>query len=335
MENMLLNVVFTVAGILLLYLGGTYIVDGSVMVANRLKIPSIVIGLTVVAMGTSMPELFVSLFGALRGESAIAVGNVIGSNIFNVVFVLGVSALFMTMSAGKKSYYVSMISMFIMYAALGIMLLNFNTKRLSGDKISIIEGIILIVLLCIYVYYLYSVISKDKDELAVFEKEVSSSTKTNSIARAIFKIIVAVLALAFGSDIFIKGVTGIFRNFLSEHIIGFIVVAVGTSIPELVTSVIAAIKKEADISIGNIVGSNIFNVGGVLGISSMASFKFGGIILSEAQDYLMDFSIMVFVGLLLLAFTVKGKSLGKVKGCFFLIIYIAYVVYLLKTTSVS
>lgn len=286
-------------------------------------------------MGTSMPELFVSLFGALRGESAIAVGNVIGSNIFNVVFVLGVSALFMNMSAGKKSYYVSMISMFIMYIALGLMLFNIETKRLSGDKISIVEGIILLILLCIYIYYLYSVISKDKDELAAFEKEVSSSTKTHSISRAIFKIIIAILALAFGSDVFIKGVTGIFRNFLSEHIIGFIVVAVGTSIPELVTSVIAAIKKEADISIGNIVGSNIFNVGGVLGISSIASLKFGGIILSNTQDYLIDFSIMVFAGLLLLLFTIKGKSIGKVKGIIFLIIYIAYVAYLLKTTSVS
>ena len=330
MENILLNIVFTAAGILLLYLGGTYIVDGSVMVANKLKIPPIVIGLTVVAMGTSMPELFVSLFGALRGESAIAVGNVIGSNIFNVVFVLGVSALFMNMAAGKKSYYVSMISMFIMYIALCIMLFNMETKTLSGDKISIIEGIILIILLCVYIYYLYSVISKDKDEMASFEKEVSSSTKTTSIARAIFKIIVAILALAFGSDIFIKGVTGIFRNFLSEHIIGFIVVAVGTSIPELVTSVIAAIK----ISIGNIVGSNIFNVGGVLGISSIASFKFGGIILSKTQDYLIDFSIMVFAGVLLLLFTMKGKTLGKVKGIIFLVIYVVYVAYLLKTTSV-
>lgn len=334
MENILLNIVFTAAGILLLYLGGTYIVDGSVMVANKLKIPPIVIGLTVVAMGTSMPELFVSLFGALEGESAIAVGNVIGSNIFNIVFVLGVSALFMDMAAGKKSYYVSMVSMFIMYAALCVMLFNMETKTLSGDKISIIEGIILIILLCIYVYYLYSVISKDKDEMASFEKEVSSSTKTTSIARAIFKIIVAILALAFGSNIFIKGVTGIFRNFLSEHIIGFIVVAVGTSIPELVTSVIAAIKKEADISIGNIVGSNIFNVGGVLGISSVASFKFGGIILNKTQDYLIDFSIMVFAGILLLLFTMKGKTLGKVKGIIFLIIYIVYVAYLLKTTSV-
>ena len=209
-----------------------------------------------------------------------------------------------------------------------------ETKTLSGDKISIIEGIILIILLCIYVYYLYSVISKDKDEMASFEKEVSSSTKTTSIARAIFKIIVAIIALAFGSDIFIKGVTGIFRNFLSEHIIGFIVVAVGTSIPELVTSVIAAMKKEADISIGNIVGSNIFNVGGVLGISSVASFKYGGIILSKTQDYLMDFSIMVFAGVLLLLFTMKGKTLGKVKGIIFLVIYLIYVAYLLKTTSV-
>lgn len=335
MENILLNAFFTVAGIFLLYLGGTYIVDGSVMAANKLKIPPIVIGLTVVAMGTSMPELFVSLFGALRGESSIAVGNVIGSNIFNVVFVLGVSALFINMQAGKKSYYVSIIFMFIMYIALCIMLFNMSAKTLSGDKISVYEGIILLILLCIYVYYLYSVISKDKEELAAFEKEVSSSGRNNSVLMAIFKITAAVLALAFGSDIFIKGVTGIFSNFLSSHVIGFIVVAVGTSIPELATSLIAALKKESDISIGNIVGSNIFNVGGVLGISSIASFKFGGIILDKTQNYLIDFSVMLFAGLLLLLFTIKGKSLGKIKGSIFLIIYILYVVYLFKTTSVS
>lgn len=334
MTNILLYIVFTVLGILLLYLGGTYIVDGSVMIANKLKIPPIVIGLTVVAMGTSMPELFVSLFGAVRGESAIAVGNVIGSNIFNIVFVLGVSALFMDMAAGKKSYHVSMLSMFIMYAVLLITLFNFNTKSLIGDKISVVEGVILLVLLCIYVYYLYTVVSKDKDELAIFEKEVSSSTKTYSISRAIFKIVLSIVALAVGSDIFLKGVTGIFRNFISEHIIGFIVVAVGTSIPELVTSVIAASKKEADISIGNIVGSNIFNVGTVLGISSIASFKFGGIVLPAAQNYLIDYSIMVLSGLILLLFTLRGRSLNKVKGIIFLVVYIFYVLYLLKTTSV-
>ena len=352
MTNILLYIVFTAAGILLLYLGGTYIVDGSVMIANKLKIPPIVIGLTVVAMGTSMPELFVSLFGAVRGESAIAVGNVIGSNIFNIVFVLGVSALFMDMAAGKKSYHISMLSMFIMYAVLFVTLFNFNTKSLIGDKISVLEGVILLVLLCVYVYYLYTVVSKDKDELAIFEKEVSSSTKTYSISRAIFKIVLSIFALAVGSDIFLKGVTGIFRNlavgsdiflkgvtgifrnFISEHIIGFIVVAVGTSIPELVTSVIAASKKEADISIGNIVGSNIFNVGAVLGISSIASFKFGGIVLPAAQNYLIDYSIMVLSGLILLLFTLRGRSLNKVKGIIFLVVYIFYVLYLLKTTSV-
>ena len=335
MENILINIVFTTVGILLLYLGGTYIVDGSVIVANKLKIPSIVIGLTVVSMGTSMPELFVSLFGAIRGESAIAVGNVIGSNIFNIVFVLGISSLFMNMVAVKKSYYISMASMFIMYIALFFILLNKDTKNLTGDKISVIEGIILFIVLCIYIYYLYNVISKDENEIATFDKEIDETKhKNTSITRSIFKILVAIFALAFGSDIFLKGVIGVFRNFLSEHIIGFIVVAVGTSIPELVTSTIAAIKKESDISIGNIVGSNIFNVGGVLGISAITSFKYGGIILNKEQNYLIDFSIMLFSGLLLMLFTMKGKKLGKINGIIFLLIYIAYVLYLLKSTIV-
>lgn len=335
MENIFINSIFTILGILLLYFGGNFIVDGSVCIANRLKIAPIIIGLTVVAMGTSMPELFVSLFGAIEGDSAIAVGNVIGSNIFNIVFVLGVSALFMDMFANNKSYYISMLSMFIMYIALFFILFNFETKNLIGDKISIKEGFILIILLCLYVFYLYKFMSKDKNELKMFEKEVQDScSKQQSILFAIIKVILAILFLAFGSDIFIRGVTGIFSNFISEHIIGFIVVAVGTSIPELVTSVVAAIKKNSDISIGNIVGSNIFNVGAVLGLSSIASFKFGGIILEKTQNYLVDFSFMFATGLLLLLFTLGGKGIGKFKGMLFLIIYIGYVIFLFRVTSV-
>lgn len=334
MDNIFINILFSVLGVFLLYLGGNFIVDGSVAIANRLKIAPIVIGLTVVAMGTSMPELFVSLFGAIRGNSDIAVGNVIGSNIFNIIFVLGVSALFMNMCAGTKSYYISMYSMFFVYIVLFVMLLNFDNMTLIGDKISVLEGVILFLLLCVYVFYLYKFMSKDKNELANFEKEVSH-IKQSSIFVAIIKIIIAILALAFGSDIFINGVTEIFDDFISEHIIGFIVVAVGTSIPELVTSVVAAIKKEADISVGNIVGSNIFNVAGVLGISSIASYKFGGIILSETQNYLIDFSLMFASGILLYLFTLRGSSIGKVKGIIFLFIYIAYVVFLLKTTVVG
>ena len=334
MDNIFINILFSVLGVFLLYLGGNFIVDGSVAVANRLKIAPIVIGLTVVAMGTSMPELFVSLFGAIDGKSDIAVGNVIGSNIFNIIFVLGISSLFMNMCAGTKSYYISMYSMFFIYIVLFFMLLNFETMTLIGDKISVIEGIILFALLCAYVFYLYKFMSNDKNEIANFEKEVSN-VKEQSVFMAIIKIIVAIFALAFGSKSFINGVTAIFSNFISEHIIGFIVVAVGTSIPELVTSVVAAIKKESDISIGNIVGSNIFNVAGVLGISSISAYKYGGIILKDTQNYLIDFSLMFASGILLFLFTLKGASVGKIKGLIFILVYIAYVIFLFKTTAVA
>lgn len=333
-------IIIFIVGIVLLYLGGTQIVEGSVKVANKLKIPTIVIGLTVVAMGTSMPELFVSMMGALKGSSDIAVGNVIGSNIFNIIFVLALTSLVSPVSAGKKSFYVSIKIMFVMYVILLITLFNFHNKNtkgilyyFKGGIINPLEGVILVIILCAYIYYLYRVMSKDKDEISSFEKKVSLNYREESLIVSAIRIIFAILALAFGSDMFINGAVGIFSRFISEHVIGFIIIAVGTSIPELVTSFIAAVKKESDISIGNIVGSNIFNVGAVLGISSIASAKYGGIILNPVQNYIIDYFIMVLSGILLYLFTLRGRALGKTAGIIFLALYVIYVGFLIKTTN--
>jgi len=322
--GLVINIGLFILGIVLLYFGGVLIVEGSVQIARKLNIPLIVIGLTVVSMGTSMPELFVSLSASLKGSNEIALGNIIGSNIFNIVFVLGVSCFFMPLRCGKKSFDISMIIMFILYIMTTIMIFVVGTDI---KKISTLEGIMLLFVLCIYIYMLYRLASKHKDEALGIEKQVIEVQKKESLTVSIIKIIISVICLGFGANLFIEGSIGIFSKFINEHVIGIVVVAVGTSIPELVTSVIAAYKEESDISVGNIVGSNIFNVGGVLGISAI----FSDIELTNTQNYSIDFFIMFLSAVLLYVFMAKNRPLKKWHGGTFLLIYVVYVAILINT----
>lgn len=323
--DILLHIGLFILGGVLLYFGGILIVEGSVQIARKLSIPVIVIGLTVVSMGTSMPELFVSLSASLKGSNDIALGNVIGSNIFNVVFVLGISSFFMPLVCGRKSFNISMSVMFILYIMLTIMIFN------TGQKIHLVEGIILFAGLCIYILILHRMALKYKEEALGIEKQVIEAQKKEGLAVSIIKIVISVICLAFGANLFIDGSIGIFSRFINEHVIGMIVVAIGTSIPELATSVIAAYKKESDISVGNIIGSNIFNVGGVIGISAM----FGNISIENIGNYKPDFLVMFLSGILLYIFMSKDKPLKKWNGCTFLAIYMIYVTFLIHTGRIA
>lgn len=338
--SILVSICLFILGGGLLYFGGTQIVEGSVRIAKKLNIPTIVIGLTVVAMGTSMPELFVSMSAALKGSSSIALGNVIGSNIFNIVFVLGISCFFMPLKANKSSFNYSMITMFSMYTLLLIMIFNKNNASkgflalFQGGRISSLDGLILFIALIIYIILLKKIASRNKEEASILEKQVAEVEKTEPIAISITRLVISIVSLAFGSEFFINGSVGIFSKFISEHIIGVIIVAVGTSIPELVTSIIAASKKEADISVGNIIGSNIFNVGAVLGISAMSGFKFGGISLAPTNSYAIDLGVMILSALLLFVFMSPTRPLKKSAGLVFLALYIIYVAVLIKGVTI-
>ncbi len=338
--SILISICLFLLGGGLLYFGGTQIVEGSVRIAKKLNIPTIVIGLTVVAMGTSMPELFVSMSAAIKGSSNIALGNVVGSNIFNIVFVLGISCFFMPLQANKSSFNYSMISMLGMYALLLIMISNRSNSSkgflaiFQGGTISSLEGLLLVIALIIYILLLKRIAGKNKEEASILEQQVAEVEKTEPTAISITRLVISVISLGFGSEFFINGSVGIFSRFLSPHIIGVIIVAVGTSVPELVTSIIAASKKEADIAVGNIIGSNIFNVGAVLGISAMGGFKFGGINLDPTNSYIIDLGVMILSALLLFVFMSPTRPLKKSAGIIFLALYIVYVGILINAVNI-
>ena len=322
--DLVLHIGIFILGIVLLYFGGVLIVEGSVQIARKLNIPLIIIGLTVVSMGTSMPELFVSLSASMKGSNSIALGNVIGSNIFNIVFVLGVSCFFMPLRCGKKSFDISMIIMFVLYIMTTIMIFVIGSDI---KQISTLEGVMLVLVLGIYIFLLNRLALEHKDEALDIEKQVVEVQKKENLIVSIIKIIISIICLGFGANLFIDGSISIFSRFINEHVIGIVVVAVGTSIPELVTSVIAAYKKESDISVGNIVGSNIFNVGAVLGVSAIVT----DIKLENVQRYYVDFFIMFLSGILLYVFMAKNRPLKKWHGCTFLLIYVVYVIILINT----
>ncbi len=335
MGEIFLSIGFLIAGMLLLYFGGDFIVSGSVAIAKKLNISTLVIGLTVVAMGTSMPELFTSLIAMLKGENDITLGNVIGSNIFNVIVVLGLCSFFMPLQSPKKSFNRSIRFLFISYIMLLVMVYSTKILDFNNDTavISVIEGSILVAFLIFYIVYLYKVMGNDKEELAKLEseiaEEVGETESSKSMAKPIIKVILAIVFLAGGSELFIRGSVNIFSRFLSPHIIGVIVVSFGTSIPEIVTSVMAAYKKEADISVGNIIGSNIFNVCCVLGVSAIVSIFKGGIVIVGASNYYQDFVLMFLSAILLLVFMQNEKSFKKIHGAVFLTLYAIYLFVLL------
>ena len=248
------SLLFLLIGSCMLYYGAEWIVKGGSNIARKLNISSLVIGLTVVAFGTSLPELIVSIFSALEGSSAIAVGNVIGSNVANVGLVLGISAFIFPISVEydiiKRDLLIYLMScaIFIFFAFDG--------------RISQFEGMVFVISLFFYIYYCIKSPIVDQNDT---EEEVE-----DKMSKLIIYILAGIAFLSFGAEIFVDGAIYLARYFgLSEVVIGMSVVAFGTSLPELATSVMAAFHKESSISVGNIIGSNIFNILSVLGITSI------------------------------------------------------------------
>ncbi len=247
------------AGLLLLFVSGKYLVDSSVAISRRLRIPRMIIGLTVVAFGTSAPELLVSLQAAFSGYPEIAIGNVIGSNIYNILLVLAITALIFPIpvpaSAVKRDWPIMM----------GVSLLLFFFS-LNG-RISMLEGGIFVTLLAGYI--LYSVLRSKGAKQA---EEHKSNGKLMPWWKAGIIFLLSCVGLAIGADLLVENVALIAEEMgISRRVVSITMVAVGTSIPEVVTSVIAALKKETDISVGNIIGSNIMNILSVLGFTSLVS----------------------------------------------------------------
>ncbi len=301
------QILLLVIGFTMLVKGADWFVDGSAGIAKKLGIPQLVIGLTIVAMGTSAPEAAVSITASLKGNAGIAIGNVLGSNILNILIILGISALLSTMAIQKSTlrYEIPyMIFVTVVLIALGM----------TGEYVTRIEGVILWVLFLLYLAYLFRLTKQGTEE---------DGTEERPTFYLLIRMIIGGVIVVWGSDITVDSATQIAQMIgLSERFIGLTIVALGTSLPELVTSVVAAKKGNADIAIGNIVGSNIFNVLFVIGTAS--------IIAPVIYDsvFLIDGIIAVLAGALLWVSVLKTRSLRKPWGIVMLLCYGGYLVYL-------
>ena len=300
------------AGFILLFLGGDWLVDGGVALARKFRISPLVIGMTIVAFGTSAPELLVSMTSAIKGSAGIAMGNVLGSNIANIGLILGLTAILCPIPTKNRKVTVNGL---VMIAA-SLLLLVFSLK----EGISRIEGMVLFAGIT-----LFTVISIRKGRAGSSSEDTESDVheKKMSVAVALLLIILSCTMLAFGADFMVDGATVLAKAIgVSDKVIGLTVVALGTSLPELAASVAAAIKKEMDISIGNIIGSNIFNVLCVLGVSgSIRPIPF------EYSPYRVDFIIMLAFSAALLLLVQPWKAQGKLGRVSGLLLFAAYAVY--------
>lgn len=253
--NFVLQIVFLALGFFLLVKGADWFVDGASGLARKLGIPQLVIGLTIVAMGTSLPEAAVSISAALRGNAEITIGNIVGSNILNILIILGVTALIATLKVADST--VRYEIPFMIVVTFVLLWLGY-----TGGQVTRLEGIILWVLFLLYLRYLYMMAKKGKEE----EREAEQL----STAKIIGLILAGVVMIVAGSNFAVEGASNLAKALgISQRFIGLTIVALGTSLPELVTSVSAARKHNADIAIGNIVGSNIFNILFIVGTTAL------------------------------------------------------------------
>jgi cation:H+ antiporter len=312
-------------GLALLVVGSDWLVRGGSGIAQKFRIPDIVIGLTIVSMGTSLPELLVSLLAALSGSNDIAVGNVVGSNIVNILFILGLSAMIGRLTVQKNTTFVEIP------IALGTALILTIMGVLTADSVSQTStigrgyGFFLLILFGLFLYYMLWMTRKSQSGAQAPETETGNKPKQHP---AILGGMVAggIALLAWGADLCVDNAVIIARSWgASETLIGLTLVAAGTSLPELFTSVVATIRKESDIAIGNVVGSNIFNILFILGLSSVINP------LRYSLEMLADHWIMSATTLLLFVLVYVGKrhSLGRLEGIVFILAYAAYLYFLI------
>ncbi len=311
-HELLINSFLTAIGFVLLIWGAALLVNGAVSLAKRAGISNLVIGLTLVAFGTSAPELAASLNASLRGIGDIACGNIVGSNIANLGLVMGVSAIFMPIAIKRNTAFWEIPFVIILSVVFWFM-----EKDLIFNRF---DGFVLIILFLVFTVYCVITAKADTDvELDMIEIDMVRE-KSLSVSRAFLYAASGIVFLAAGSDYLVKGATGLAVNFgVSEAVIALSIVALGTSLPELITSVIAAYKGEGDISIGNILGSNIFNfliVGGITALVKPFS-------LSE-RIFKFDTPVMLLITVLLFAVVTTRKKIGRIEGVFYLLFYLAY-----------
>lgn len=303
-----MDILFFILGFILLIKGADWFVEGASQIATRFGISQLVIGLTIVAMGTSLPETFVSVMAALQQNAGISIGNVVGSNILNIGIILSITSMILPLHIQKSTtrYEIPfLIFISVLLAFLGL-----------KHTLSFIDGILFWILFLLYLYYIFK-ISKSNTE--------NASKQKISLSKSIFFIPLGLVCLILGSQLAVTSATNIAIMLkISQRFIGLTIVALGTSLPELLTSLLAAKKKNADIAIGNIVGSNIFNILFVLGTSSLITP------IPFETKFLIDTLFMIGIGLLLWMCTKRKNELNRKSGFLLLIFYVIYFIFLLQ-----
>jgi cation:H+ antiporter len=317
----MLTYILFVVGFVLLISGANLLVEGSASIAKKLNISSIVIGLTIVAFGTSAPEFIVNIFASIQGNTDIAIGNILGSNIVNILLILGISAIIFPLATKENTVWKEIPLSLLAAILLGVMV---NDTLIDGGTfsgITRIDGIVFLAFFIIFLYYTFG-ISKVSGENTDLEIKEMSYMKSS------LYIVGGLSGLIFGGKWIVDGAIKIAEGFnVSQSLIGLTVVAIGTSLPELATSAVAAYKKQSDIAIGNVVGSNIFNIFWILGFSALVR----PLPFSKTSDIDIIMTIFSSLILFLIMFIGKKHTVERWQGITMIIIYIGYVAYLVGT----
>lgn len=313
---MIIQIALILIGFLMLIKGADILVDGASAIAKKLRISEIIIGLTIVSIGTSMPELFVSTSSALQGFSDISIGNVIGSNICNLLLILGISSVINPVKFHRETKYIEN-PMSIILTLIFLIICNIN------QDVSRIEGIILIILFILFLIYTVIMGKKSQDE-GILEISLEDSRKIK-VWKNIILIILGIIALKIGGDLVVNNAKLIATAMnISDKIIGLTIVAIGTSLPELVTSLTAAIKGDCDIAIGNIIGSNIFNMLLIIGVSAVIH----PIIYNISYNFEMIILFIAMTLMLIFPFIKPKDEMSRSNGLIFTILYVLYMIIL-------
>lgn len=318
----MLTYILFIIGLVLLIKGASWLVDGASSIAKKLNISAIVIGLTIVAFGTSTPELIVNIYATIEGNTEIAIGNILGSNIVNIFFILGVSALIHPLLSKKNTVWKEIPLSLLAAVLVGFMANDILIDGAKSSMLSRIDGLVLISFFIIFLYYTFG-IAKVQGEAS------DEDIKEFSYPKSILFIVVGLVGLTVGGKWIVDGAVKIAESFnVSQSLIGLTIVAIGTSLPELATSAMAAYKKQSDIAIGNVVGSNIFNIFWILGFSAVLKP------LPFSEKSQIDVLMTIFASLVLFILLMVGKRhvIEKWQGVLMILIYIGYLVFLISNS---
>ena len=318
--ELLKSAIILVIGFVLLIKGADFFVEGSSSVAKKFNVPSLIIGMTIVAMGTSLPELAVSVTASMTGNNTLAVSNVAGSNIFNLMVVCGACALFAPLTIEKNTL-LKEFPFSIICAGLLIVL------GFLGMSLGRVDGIILLVIFIVYLLWMIRSAKQARnagDKLEEEEEElIEEEIKILPMWKCLLFIVGGMIAIKFGGDFVVDGASSIAAGFgLSQTLIGLTIVALGTSLPELVTSIVAARKDEVDMALGNVIGSNIFNILLILGVAAAISP------ITFLMENIIDIVILIVMSLVVWIFAWTSKEINRKEGIMMLLMYVVYMVYI-------